>query len=97
MFEIRFTHDAFVDISRLRPVDRRRVIAGIEAELAHLPTIETRNRKRLRPNQLAEWELRIGNLRVFYDVDGDAAVVSIVACGVKQRDRLVIRDKEWRL
>jgi len=37
--------------------------------VAREPIVETRNRKKLRPNPLAPWELRIGKARVFYDVE----------------------------
>ena len=37
----------------------------------HQPTVKTKNRKPMRPNPLAPWELRIGDLRVYYDVEED--------------------------
>lgn len=50
------------------------------------PTVETRNRKLMRPNPLAPWELRIGQLRVYYDVEEEPEpVVVILAVGVKER------------
>jgi len=42
----------------------------------------------MRPNPLAPWELRLGNLRVYYEVIED--VVFIVAVGVKERQRVRI-------
>ena len=45
------------------------VLDTVERQLARQPNTETRNRKPMRPNPLAPWELRIGNLRVYYDVD----------------------------
>jgi len=45
----------------------------------------------MRPNPLAPWELRIGNLRVYYDVEEQPeSVVFIRALGVKQRNRVRI-------
>ncbi|MGH8577474.1 MAG: type II toxin-antitoxin system RelE/ParE family toxin [Gammaproteobacteria bacterium] len=61
------------------------------------PAIETRNRKRLRPNQLAEWELRIDRFRVFYDVDEPTQRTKIVAVGYKRRSRLYLRGEEIQL
>ena len=53
--------------------------------------LETRNRKPLRPNPLASWELRIGDLRVYYDVEEDPEQqVNIVAIGMKRRNRVSI-------
>jgi len=44
------------------------VFDTVDRQLAYQPTTETRNRKPMRPNLLAPWELRIGNVRVYYDV-----------------------------
>jgi hypothetical protein len=44
---------------------------------------------------LAEWELRVRNLRVYYDVwDVDDPFVLIVAVGVKIRDRVFVDGEE---
>lgn len=54
-------------------------------------TVETRNRKPLRPNDLATWELRIGSIRVYYDVAmRPDPVVAVVAIGIKTRSILRI-------
>jgi len=58
---------------------------------AQRPTVETRNRKPMRPNPMAPWELRIGILRVYYDVEEEPEpVVRIHAVGIKQRNRVRI-------
>ncbi len=44
----------------------------------------------MRPNPVAPWELRIGSLRVYYDVEEDAGVVSVRAVGIKERNRVSI-------
>jgi mRNA-degrading endonuclease RelE of RelBE toxin-antitoxin system len=67
----------------------------IEEQLTNQPDVETRNRKRLRPDHLTEWELRIGELRVFYDVDLDGSLVRIAAIGHKKRNKLFFRGKEY--
>jgi hypothetical protein len=51
---------------------RSTMLDSIERQLVHEPLVETRNRKQLRPNPVAPWELRIGDLRVFYEVGSDA-------------------------
>jgi mRNA-degrading endonuclease RelE of RelBE toxin-antitoxin system len=77
---------------------RSRVILGIEEHLIHEPIRETRNRKPLRPNPIAPWELRLGELRVFYDVAlGEGHVVQVLAVDWKERDKLFIGGKEFRL
>ena len=55
--------------------------------------LKTRNRKRLRPNDVAEWELRIGKYRVFYNVEKHVLIVSIEAIGFKVGNVLYIRGK----
>jgi len=55
-------------------------------QLIHQPNVKTRNRKPLRPNDLATWEFRVGSLRVYYDVFPEPMfLVSIVAIGIKAR------------
>jgi len=48
--------------------------------------LETKNRKPMRPNPVAPWELRIGILRVYYEIEAAEPVVRILAVGVKERD-----------
>jgi mRNA-degrading endonuclease RelE of RelBE toxin-antitoxin system len=74
------------------------VLATAEKQLARQPTAETRNRKPMRPNLLATWELRVRNLRVYYVVEEEPEqVVSIRAIGVKVRDRVRIANEEIEL
>jgi len=45
----------------------------------------------MRPNPLAPWELRIGSLRVYYDIQEEPdRVVYIRAIGIKKRNRVLI-------
>jgi len=45
----------------------------------------------MRPNPLAPWELRIGNLRVYYDFEEESErVVYIRAIGIKERNKVKI-------
>jgi mRNA-degrading endonuclease RelE of RelBE toxin-antitoxin system len=67
------------------------VLDAVERQLQFQPDIETRNRKPMRPNPLAPWELRIGTLRVYYDFeDSPERVVFIRAIGIKQRNNVRI-------
>jgi hypothetical protein len=71
------------------------VLDALELQLRHEPFSETPNRKRLRPNPLAPWELRVGTLRVFYELDAKRAnLVNVLAIGVKKGNRLLIDDRE---
>jgi mRNA-degrading endonuclease RelE of RelBE toxin-antitoxin system len=43
---------------------------------------------------IAPWELRVGEMRVFYDVEEEPkAVVVITAVGIKDRDRILIAGR----
>jgi mRNA-degrading endonuclease RelE of RelBE toxin-antitoxin system len=97
MFRIEFTPEAIDDLRLLRKYDRQQVIAAIEAQLVHQPDVETHNRKRLRPNDLAEWELRAGRFRVFYDVEPDALRVKIEAVGYKEGSTLFVHGEKYEL
>ena len=57
---------------------------------------ETQQRLRLRrPSALAEFELRVGNWRVFYRVAGED--VQVVLIGEKRGERLFIDGKRFVL
>ena len=57
----------------------------------HEPKVETRNRKPMRPNPVAPWELRIDPLRVYYDVQEEPEhLVMVRAAGVKERNQVRI-------
>lgn len=67
------------------------VLDEVDKQLIKQPTVETKNRKPMRPNPVAPWELRIGSLRVYYDVEEEPEpIVYIRALGVKQRNRIRI-------
>ena len=76
--------------------DRATAITAIQRQLSHEPLKETRNRKPLRPNPIAPWELRVRQLRVFYEAvgSGESAVVRVLAVGRTLRNVLMIGGKE---
>jgi mRNA-degrading endonuclease RelE of RelBE toxin-antitoxin system len=69
----------------VRPFERRRILEAIETQLGDLPTSESRNRKQLRglvpPFEAVPpvWELRVGDYRIFYDVDEETHRVYVRA------------------
>lgn len=73
------------DLKRLRLGERKRILDSIDQNLKYEPTRETRNRKILLglipPWEYIEpvWELRVGEYRVFYDVDEEASAVVVRA------------------
>jgi hypothetical protein len=71
------------------------VLDAVERQLLHQPTVPTRNRKRMRRNPLAVWELRAAELRVYYDVvEVPSRTVIVRAVGVKERDRVRIGGRQ---
>ena len=93
MYEIELTPEARDDLKSLRKFEQQTIIAGIDTQLRYEPAVETRHRTRLRPNEVAEWELRIGKYRVFYNVEEHVLIVSIEAIGFKVGNVLFIRGK----
>jgi addiction module RelE/StbE family toxin len=97
MYEIEFTPEALEDLKALRKFEQKQVAKAIELQLSHEPAVKTLNRKKLRPNDVAEWELRIGKFRIFYDVYDEQLIVSIEAVGFKIGNLLFVRGKERKL
>ncbi len=85
------------------PANQRRLIVSvIREQLSYEPLSETRNRKRLRSYKLAPWELRIGDVRVFYrvvmsDKPDESDIVRILAVGQKRGNKLYIGGVEVEL
>ena len=95
-YEIKFAAHVRQHLEALTARERSTALEVIERQLLHEPLVETRNRKPLRPNPVAPWELR--NLRAFYEVvPGDPDVVRIVAVGKKERNVVRIAGKEIEL
>jgi mRNA-degrading endonuclease RelE of RelBE toxin-antitoxin system len=97
MFQIEITGNALDDLRFLRKVSQTQIMDAIEQQLRTEPVVETRNRKRLRPNPVAEWELRVDEHRVFYDIDPASQRVVIKAVGSKIHNQLFIRGREFEL
>ena len=75
--------------------EQRIVADRIAARLVQEPTSPSRAVKPLRPNPLAGYELRLGDLRVLYKVDEANAEVLIVIVGRKVGNVLVVEGKEF--
>lgn len=85
MYAIEFATGVVEDLAGLRAFDRRRILDRIEEQLSDQPAQTTRNRKPIPglvppwEHQEPVWELRIGEHRVFYDVDETARRVLVRA------------------
>ncbi len=93
-YQIEFAESVKHLLRSLSAEQHQRVFNAIEKQLVHQPTVETRNRKPLRPNPLAPWELRVGDLRIFYEVSPEYPnTVQVLAIGWKEGNRLLIGDR----
>jgi mRNA-degrading endonuclease RelE of RelBE toxin-antitoxin system len=89
-FSIEFTPDARNHIRSFRKRDQQILIDAVADQLTNQPDQPTTNRKPLEANPIAPWGLRVGDFRVFYDINGDDQV----AVGHKTHNRLRIGDEE---
>lgn len=85
MYEIRYSPSVADDLGRLTVYWRRTILDSVDQQLSHRPTRETKRRKILHalvPPFEAEppiWQLRVGEYRVFYDVDEIERIVYVRA------------------
>lgn len=94
-FDIEFEPEAQDDLSFFESKQRREILENITIHLRHRPNWETHKIKRLRPNPFAEWELRLGDIRVLYDVKEAECVVLIQTVGEKRGHQLFVRGEEF--
>jgi mRNA-degrading endonuclease RelE of RelBE toxin-antitoxin system len=80
-FAIILAPEAVEDLARLRATVRSAVKDALETHLRHEPQKTSRSRiKRLRGLSRPQYRLRVGEVRVFYDlVDGVSEVLAIVS------------------
>ena len=95
-FEVKFVRSADGDVANYSAQERRLILDGIGRFLEVDADVETRKRKRLRPNPLAPWELKMGMYRVFYEIR-DNSVVRVLAVGHKEHNDLYIRGRKVEL
>lgn len=90
-YVIEYSPDAEEHLQTLTARQRKIIADSVERQLLNQPNVETKNRKPMRPNPVAPWELRIGRFRVYYDVEEDPELkVIVLAVGVKERNRVRI-------
>lgn len=97
-FQIDYSPDAEGHLRALTTRQRVIVLDTVDEQLSHQPDVETRNRKPMRPNPVAPWELRVGNLRVYYDIKYEPAkIVQVLAVGIKIRNTVRIGEEVIKL
>lgn len=96
-YNIEVNEESKEDLNYYTVAERKIVVSQIRVQLEDQPSTETRNRKKLRDNPMATWELRIGKFRIFYEVDDSTHLVTIVVVGHKEHNILFVRGKEVEL
>ncbi len=89
-YRIAFSRNSLSHLQAFTAREQRIIRDALIEQLSNEPTVPTRNRKEMRPNWLAIWELRIGDFRVYYDVDEDESIVDIRAIGIKEGNQVRI-------
>jgi mRNA-degrading endonuclease RelE of RelBE toxin-antitoxin system len=93
-YKIEYSPEAENHLQALTARQRTIVLDNVDKQLQYQPTVRTKNRKPMRPNLLAPWELRIGNLRVYYSVEEiPEPGVYIYAVGIKRHNQVWIGNE----
>ncbi len=92
-FKFTIAEDADRQFRALTTRDQRLLEAAIVSKLQHQPTTPTKAIKWLRPKPFAEYELRAGDLRLLYNVEGDEVVILVV--GRKAGNKLIVEGEEF--
>jgi len=78
-YEIVLKRSAVADLDGLRRYDAAQVADAMEKHLEHEPAKESKRRiRRLRGISNPDYRLRVGDYRVFYNVDHDARRVEVL-------------------
>jgi len=84
-FVIQIVPSALEELKGVKVFYRRQIADAIDEQLSNQPTGATRNRKVLAVSEASFafepplWELRVGDFRVFYDVDEESQTVYVRA------------------
>lgn len=94
-FKITIRAEAAKQFQCLSAHDRGVFQQAINVKLSAAPNKETKAIKQLRANSVAQYELRIGDFRVLYDVDATQNLVMIVLIGEKRGNTLFVEGQEY--
>jgi mRNA-degrading endonuclease RelE of RelBE toxin-antitoxin system len=92
-YTITITEVAEAHLRSLPARDQRTPEAAIKSRLTHQPATPTRAIKKLRSNPFAEFELRVGDWRVLYNVEESEVVLLVI--GRKVGNTLLVAGEEF--
>jgi mRNA-degrading endonuclease RelE of RelBE toxin-antitoxin system len=95
-FKSTFVPSAEEDLAYYKAREQRIILDGIRRFLDVDANVQSKRRKRLRPNPLTPWELRVGQYRVFYEIPQEE-LVRVLAVGHKVHNDLFIRGQRVEL
>jgi mRNA-degrading endonuclease RelE of RelBE toxin-antitoxin system len=97
-FRIEYAPATVAHLKALTARQQSIVFDGVSRHLSTPPIEETRHCKPMRPNPIAPWELRLGNLRVYFDIVTEPEpVIVVLAVGVKDRNLVRIGKRAIEL
>jgi mRNA-degrading endonuclease RelE of RelBE toxin-antitoxin system len=96
-WDVLFKPQALERLRWLPVLQQRLVTDGARRHLIENdPRIETRNKFRLRRGSgVADYELRLGDLRVLYRIEGSTVFITVV--GVNRGNTLIVKGEEFVL
>jgi len=94
-YQISITDVAATQLRAMTAHDRRIIESAIAARLTDQPTTVTKCIRKLRPNPLAEFELRIQRFRVLYNVDVETDEIVLLIVGIKLGNKLIVEGTEF--
>lgn len=98
LYKIEYSIDAIEHLRYLSARQRSIIFDAVDKQLCYEPKVETRNRKLMRSNALSVYELRVQNLRIYFDVEEiPEKVVVIRAIGQKDRNQIYIGGEKITL
>lgn len=86
-YRIEIAPEAYQHLVQFGKNQQKLVLDRIPAQLGHQPTVATRNRKRLEPNPMAAWELRVGRYRIYFEgeeADANTTLSEYARKGLKE-------------
>jgi mRNA-degrading endonuclease RelE of RelBE toxin-antitoxin system len=101
-YTLDYAREGYAHLDFIERQYHRLIAKTIKQQLSHTPDQRTRNRKPLEdPASFgATWELRFGpgnSFRVFYEVNSSESLVTILAIGVKEGNRVFIGGEEFEI
>jgi mRNA-degrading endonuclease RelE of RelBE toxin-antitoxin system len=95
-YRITITQRAKSQLQSFRAREQRIIASGLKSHLQESPAQPSHAVKVLRPNPFASYELRLGDVRVLYNVIEEASEVKVVLVGRKVGNTLIVEGQEFR-